>query len=1058
MSLFGTKAAPYRPICGGWPAPTFSGDCFQHYRRADAAIPIFLNVTKVDDYTGMSMSGIIPYARPNPDGIPSGGDCDLVGAPDCSPGQKKCGPWPKSERPPGADGIACPTLSVGDNCFDTTADTTSFAKCRKLGFKNVQARKFWHGKFPYTNPDQVGEALNAIPTTFYSPDCTCDNYEPEHGTIPCQTKYRTEEITEEDHRSATTGGTGDFDRISNRKVTVGANDGRQVRVSYSDTDTGAGSPNTFGTLGTSGYTTATPKTLQYCISQWYNLINGSFSATSAEISGSPGEWTFGRDLRDGSGNGDLISTIVSLSGGYLHHDLKTYGNVSGTDGVLAVEEKETVDLTATSSVWYKQLNIIHSGFRAPLPIGNQEYTLTGILTDAYADSAVYSAIVDMLDEWDLTDDKVYPWRVDQFVSAAPMVKRDEYHGVKVPYAISATIFNNIHNGAYPGTGDDAAWIASHQSGWTEEGYEDSGAAGGTGTALPAAYSGDLLGAPLPGGYNRYFDFDHKTWRCCDSSGPQFYLSENGAYGSFNGGLDSLGGEEATDHAIPHSATAWTENHLEADLWYAGAWVLYDGTALIAQKWAEIKNPRPSYNFFGPCGEDRFRYDETKVGCVDTYDSGTKVVTLLAGVTGMTSGVGLICGIDPTVDGVWNFTRTDDSHYTLTGSRLYTAPSRDDCTNPTFGKLRFPDAWPICGRVAVTSSSIASGTVTIHCAAAPYLRTGDHVDFTDVDGAVIESNKTVTVISETEFTFSGSIPTGVFVVSNVGAVSAPLWWWYDNRPKGSYLWAEWTHNLRDYQERDRAISQYGSCGCSPVTDPGAAIRPYQEGHGMPRSVSAFDIGRDCLSWTPCAPQVLCYSPNAESFTNGVTRAFPETFSSDERYSSLWQAAFVQEVVDYSYQPIQDPDTDTIWNEPWDSPHEPCDVQAKTDPTATWQEDDGTCIEDDDTDHHYYYRHRPYVEPEIALPVVDGHTAPSLPSGLYLAFITSLGTGTNELNHNGSIVGNVLPPPAVIGNSNNADATPNQPVTPWSLYVLQMTCVCADPAGRFETEYSDDLVLC
>lgn len=109
---------------------------------------------------------------------------------------------------------------------------------------------------------------------------------------------------------------------------------------------------------------------------------------------------------------------------------------------------------------------------------------------------------------------------------------------------------------------------------------------------------------------------------------------------------------------------------------------------------------------------------------------------------------------------------------------------------------FPDAWPICGRAAVASVS-GSGTIAVVLSeAAPYLRTGDVVDFVSYSGSFVEtvtdSNKTVTVTDETHFTFTGATPTGTHIKSH----DAPHYRWYDNKPKGDALFCKSEYNFCD----------------------------------------------------------------------------------------------------------------------------------------------------------------------------------------------------------------------------------------------------------------------
>jgi hypothetical protein len=146
---------------------------------------------------------------------------------------------------------------------------------------------------------------------------------------------------------------------------------------------------------------------------------------------------------------------------------------------------------------------------------------------------------------------------------------------------------------------------------------------------------------------------------------------------------------------------------------------------------------------------------------------------------------------------------------------------------------FPDAWPICGRAKVASVS-GTGTISVVLSeAAPYLRTGDAVDFVTYDGSFVETvtdnNKTVTVTDEKHFTFTGATPTGTHIKSH----DAPHYRWYDNKPKGDALFCK---------------SEYNFCDLSTATT------------CIP----------DCTRFSPCYPQVMAILTDTPAETAWVSK--------------------------------------------------------------------------------------------------------------------------------------------------------------------------------------------
>ncbi len=125
-------------------------------------------------------------------------------------------------------------------------------------------------------------------------------------------------------------------------------------------------------------------------------------------------------------------------------------------------------------------------------------------------------------------------------------------------------------------------------------------------------------------------FDHRhvnyQWRAAGGDFTQYQYS-----GAWSGGSGAL---DPTDACMPRTATQWTDTVMAAQFPH-GAWViLFPGGDLWLQKYAEIKLPWKSQNWFGPCGGDRdlAAYPdawpiEGDRGCEFAEDGGTVTVTL-----------------------------------------------------------------------------------------------------------------------------------------------------------------------------------------------------------------------------------------------------------------------------------------------------------------------------------------------------------------------------------------------------------------------------------------------
>ncbi len=544
----------------------------------------------------------------------------------------------------------------------------------------------------------------------------------------------------------------------------------------------------------------------------------------------------------------------------------------------------------------------------------------------------------------------------------------------------------------------------------------------------------------------HFDYRHETWHWQD---PRFGVSPYrygfGAWSASDYAIDR------TDFYMPRCATHWTTN-IDGGNLYHGAWQQYADGKLWMQKWAEIKVPRPSQNYFGPCGAQRYDIYNGNTSCVQNVTGDPPLVTVASG------------------DGA-KFTADDQVVYwsgagdggAQAGLYTVTSVSADDVQlsakicdvpvayqgGPMLGVLKFPDAWSICGRCEIEEFvDNGDGTLTVLLVTpAPYLRAGDSLDFTTGSSypeTISNSGITVTAVTNpTQFTVSasafglggGALPTADHVKSH----GAPGWWWYDVKPKGDFVFAKWGFNNRDI-----AID--------------SSVRANQALNHMPQNINSFSAIGDCLPFSVCYPQVMAISPNynslaedsVDNFPNGVVYDF-DLVVPDERYNSQWQAIIIQ-VMDDLF---------------WAYPPKPCSTGDADDfgdfSSCGWLPDDGTCTPAADTclgsgdGGNMYFPHQPVVEARAALPItwLPSDTAPALPDGIYIGYLT-----LDELDTTDEVHGNVLTPPPMVGfvadDFTYPPAPPDQQWTPWTLYFAEQSCICTN--GRWAETYKTDGAIC
>ncbi|MBC8002637.1 MAG: hypothetical protein H7X97_08625 [Opitutaceae bacterium] len=1059
-----------REPCGGWPAhPKKSRNgCYQHRKVAEDNIPLYTNITLVPDPLDpedplYDPDGVPPYPRLNngagwpPDVV--GGNCPGPEGSACTTGTvldpRLCGTWPMNAvESQGGWSVADLPSGIGYNSHDRIDSAVkNYSLCRNLGFKNVQARKKWHGIPGFFSQDRSGQFDYTLPECG---DCPVQELQ----TTPDDTRYLTVVRTasgsghqENKGFIAPSGaaGTEIWDMAFNLAVTFSVDKLSGVKtmsdyvysVAFSTNRNGG---DEFGNMRYSGF--FSPYAAMEALNSWdsvghniYSLGGGYWTTLSGLVSPADMALNYIGGWAASIGAPDTYPTVVDsgdsavVTGDFTIPEIDsddplitTHGTCSGscsvTDTKISFSCEATFDADGFNGYsTYTAGDFINVS-------GSMELSIE--IFDTHTGSEVETETIALLDWWDLTDNVQYPWRTDSFTMIAPLVSRDEIDADVYPLpADFVWETGTIYDDSPLGVGET---MDDYQQPWIQQGYYE-------GSAKPALASGAILGKPLPEGYEMYFDWKHVTWRACFS--PEIgiipYVYAHGSWA--NTKANEIGADEVTDESMPASATQWTSNYNGADdrSPQAGGYLYFDriGNELLAQKWAEIKVPRPSFNFARPCGVDRVMLDETTVRCV--YELGEDdLLSLTSGTDGIETGD--LCAL--VMGGPAQFftvTKFSDAGYYLTTPRPEIISTLDyNAGSGVFGKVRFPSAPGICGRMRIIGATNAEPIVIELAEPATYLFTGDAVDVSGVTGNTAANGGSIVVtrVDSTHFELDGTTGNAAYISGGyVTSDGAPSYSWHDDRPKGEFVFAEWAFNFRDVGEHARLVDQFSGCGeCVEAPAPGTQPRQYQIDHGMPIEVSGFTVTQECLPFSACDPQVLCITPNGESFANGDTHAFP-AFTIDGKYGSRWQAAFVQHIDDFYFQ----------------SPHSKCvDCDTVIQPTlCAWSEDDGSCHESVCVDDCFplsganYYAQRGFFEARTGVP----SGAPALQAGHYIGYLSLAALNTPD-----PVAGNVLPPPMGLGYAQPGPDNrllPVQPVTPWFTYIAQMGCVCSE--GDFASNY-------
>lgn len=575
----------------------------------------------------------------------------------------------------------------------------------------------------------------------------------------------------------------------------------------------------------------------------------------------------------------------------------------------------------------------------------------------------------LLAQWDLTNNSFYPWRHDNYVTFMPLVARREVQSNQTPFtSIMSAWMDDYTNPILSGSGTSSVITGYNTRSWQDPndycwkwkaGYEGSWA-----DSLESSHmDGSIIGKPLVSGSNGivnsgsklgigwgWFDFYYTDIRYCPmpADAPtcfgvpweQYTYRYGGTLADADISVSGIedGGQMA--NILPMCATHWVNNP-QAHSISRGAMqacgIMDDGIWSI--KWAETRPPTRSQNFFRPCGSDRVLIDET------TAKNFTEASSLImeGELTGLSGGSTILvhngsdngiytgCSQSDNGDGTWTLALGTKQADLPTD---YSRPIDANCV----GFVRFPNAWPICGREQIAVTSSVSGSLTgskvSFFNAQTNLRTGDKITLYSRTTTTLTS-ASVSRLDDSNFfintPFSGSLTSSIYAM----AYGAPDYHWFDEGQKYEFRYGYW-----ETSNRSSSFSNSSSCQS------------------------------DCLPFTPCAEQVVCFSPNSESFANGKTYWFATgSFVADGVFGSYAQAN-----VEFQM-------TDLLWQ----TPLRPIVGSLTDDPvTAVIRAEDGTCPEDSytDTGIPILYYQEPRVEALCSVP----SGSPALPSGITIPDLT------------------------------------------------------------------------
>jgi hypothetical protein len=651
-----------------------------------------------------------------------------------------CGPWITSVTP------TPPSLNYIESGI------VDLSSCRNGFFKNVQAKRYWHGSYGYLSAsgNSILTAACADMSKFYGPQLS-----------PDRTKYLTQNW-QYDYADGSPHGYLHW----TANVSVDPNSGVK-----------SGSRNiNDGTVGGSAFQSTSAWAAYWTYAEVLDyFLSAPTGYTSVTFSGGT-TWTYYTTQTVDGVATQVVAVIITWDGvGNFVRD--TYGWIGASADTWGVLYHETAAVTNTdlacSMTSYEPA--LTNAYGAPGTATSHCW-----LSNPNPDSTPYNDAISLAKLWDLGDDLLYPFRLDSNYYLAPLVTRNEYQTAQAPTlgGFATPVWNWTTN-SYPA-----------------QTYVDLNA---------AIYDGSILGAPLPAGYgwrvaggevfyNGIMDFRHANYQQCPAPASDWEINSYGL---------------RTPHELPKNCPQWTADLDVINQTFPPGKCAIFTDAIYVQDWVEVADIWPSYNFARPAGADKFVYDETKPGggnlvyqVVSGYVHGTGDTITHADFAGnaLTAGAlavnyGDVWG-GASVGGFYNITKTSDTTVLL-GQKVFglptgwTSPSGD--TAIAFGRLRWPNCPAILGRAAITMSGLTATFATAQPTFGMAPSGMEQVDVYDASMTLLVANATATRQTNSTFLLSTNYPTAAWVMIH----GAANWYWDDAMPKGKALVLEFWFDYRAF---------------------------------------------------------------------------------------------------------------------------------------------------------------------------------------------------------------------------------------------------------------------
>ena len=1051
----GGEHKPFQTPCPGtvsWGV----GPLYQHKKRSEGPVPAVHETTLVNG---------IPVH-----GLPSVLECGVTGS-----GHPAEWNGTNFGDSPGPHGPWTLHLPLPAQTFEQ-AGTVDLSTCRKRSFKNVQARRSWHGRYPFSY--HAGQPNLRLACGGYSPGLSFEPYTPGVEDLKYCSLSVSTVITVVSRDDEVPGAPAGTTARSSRTVSVDKTSG-VISSSGSDdygnwTDSGGiprqlddGGVVSLWLIGLADWNFAT------AMGYFSAIITPGSSSYDFVINSNGGSAT----INTGYSAGQMVEEWSFSDGSYYR---ALWGVLAGGDPfhpVFVQTDVETMTMSPTSLSY----SHTHTAGIFGHPVVESQ-TCAASLSGPNPSSYVYDDVRYLKSLWDLNDDILYPWRTDGNVGIAPLVTRNEVqHDVGIiantGYHVNGTTLVTDFYGNAPGSvSTDPGQLPladpqTYSETYNQIPWVDPNATLGC--------DGSILGAPLPAGYGwnadgtpqGIFDFRHEVddW-CWPDDFPE--------HAKF---LDTFNYGARTPYYLPQNCSQWTSD-FDALYATAGKFLFFNGrisgssawtqidTPLWIQDWKQAEDTWPSYNFARPAGADRFVFDETTPSWLDKvfqylsgYSTGTGDTIILGNapilVVDLNGNSPLSSFDDPgqlpledgvhhpvdyietwgpggsatlptigstevwggqSVGGFYHVTRLSDTSVLL-GVKVFDVPTGWLCPSgdmdTAFGPLRFPDCPGILGRVAINSISLdVPPFCFLNIESSPYLATKITASPSyseQVD--FLEADGTVLVANQAVTRVNNS----QFTVPNSGATAYAIIAeakFIVVHGAAAYYWDDTTPkgNLltAEFKFDYRLRAETQRINEMVATWPAGYPDCDCSPLGSTQTVPFSEYSDFILTQT-CVPFTQC-GPRVPPMP-----AFPSSFPLDSQHGSRWQACVISAVYDLL----------------WQKPHVPpgfIDPLTEVEVTTfAWAEDDGTGQTNTVAPTVAFFAHGPLVEPFLYMPTAGlsgTEAAPSLLAGMTIGFTS----------------------PATNSDSQTLGAPSPGGWVPWGLH--QNLCGCVGAGGRFSGIYA------